>query len=70
MNHGHSYMTRARNGIANAREWVEDAWDRFRDYTGDNFLFIFFLISVATLAVFGMAGYVYTIVIGEHPIYV
>ena len=67
MNHGRSYMTRARNGIASAREWLEDAWDKFRDYTEDNFLFTFLLISVATLAVFGMAGYVYTIVIGELP---
>lgn len=67
MNHGRSYKTRAHNGITNAREWVEDAWGRFRDYTEDNFLFIFFLISVATLAVFGMAGYAYTIVIGELP---
>jgi len=67
MNHGRSYKTCARNGITTTREWVEDAWDRFRDYTEDNFLFIFSLISVTTLAVFGMAGYVYTIVIGELP---
>lgn len=67
MNHGRSYKTRARDSISNAREWVEDAWDRFRDYTEDNFLFIFFLISVATLAVFGMAAYIYTIVAGELP---